>query len=185
MKIPDFNFSFLIIIPILFCGSVEVQQIISCKENQASDSTQQTKKVSVLRSQKNEAFKRGEKLTYRMHYGFINAGEVTMSVIDENKKLGGRNTFHVVGIGNTNSSFDLFFRVRDRYESYIDEDAIIPWLFIRRVDEGGYKINQNQIFYHYQNTMDMGGIFFDVPDNVQDMPSAFFMKLLLYLLIPL
>ncbi|MBI4944841.1 MAG: DUF3108 domain-containing protein [Bacteroidetes bacterium] len=127
-----------------------------------------------LRTQKNEAFRRGEKLTYRMHYGFINAGEVTMSVIDENRQIGGRNTLHVVGIGNTNSSFDWFFKVRDRYESYIDEEAIIPWLFIRRVSEGGYKIEQNQIFNHYKNTMDMNGKKFDVPDNVQDMTSAFY-----------
>jgi hypothetical protein len=109
-----------------------------------------------------------------MHYGFINAGEVEMGVLDENTLIGGRNTFHVVGIGTTNSSFDFFFKVRDRYESYIDEQSILPWLFIRRVNEGGYKINQNMVFSQFKNVADSDGKKFDVPENVQDMTSAFY-----------
>ncbi len=127
-----------------------------------------------LRQQPNEAFKRGEKLKYRMHYGFINAGEIVMEVLDENKPIGGRNTFHVAGTGYTKGSFDFFFKIRDRYETYIDEEAIIPWLFMRRVNEGGYKISQNQIFNHYKNTMDKDGKIYDVPDGVQDMTSSFY-----------
>ena len=161
MKNFIFNFLFLTIVAILCLGSVEIKKIISTKEIPVLDSIPQIKKTSGLRSQKNEAFKRGEKLTYRMHYGFINAGEIVIQVTGENKKIGDRNTLHVVGLGYTNSSFDVFYMVRDKYESYIDEDAIIPWLFIRRVNEGGYKIEQNQIFYHYQNKMDMGGKKFD------------------------
>ena len=109
-----------------------------------------------------------------MHYGFINAGEVVMQVMDENKKIGERNTLHVVGTGYTNSSFDWFFKVRDTYESYIDEEAIVPWVFIRRVNEGGYKINQNQVYNQYKNTVDSDGKLFDMPENVQDMTSAFY-----------
>lgn len=135
---------------------------------------QSENKYDTLRTVKNEAFKRGEILKYRMHYGFINAGEVVMQVMDENKLIGGRSTLHVVGLGYTYSSFDWFFMVRDRYESYIDEKAMVPWLFIRRVKEGGYSLSQNQIFNHYKNSVDSDGAKFDVPDNVQDMTSAFY-----------
>lgn len=127
-----------------------------------------------LHTVKNESFKRGEVLKYRMHYGFINAGEILMQVLNENKQIGGRNTLHVVGLGYTYSSFDWIFMVRDKYESYIDEQAMVPWLFIRRVNEGGYKIEQNEIFNHYKNMMDKDGTKYDVPDNVQDMTSAFY-----------
>jgi len=136
--------------------------------------SQSEEPMNGLRIQKNEAFKRGEKLMYRMHYGFINAGEVVMEVTGENKLIGGRNTFRVVGTGTTNSSFDLFFKVRDHYESYIDEEAIVPWLFIRRVNEGGYKINQNQVYSQFKNSVDSDGKKFEVPENVQDMISAFY-----------
>lgn len=123
---------------------------------------------------KNAAFVRGEKLEYRLHYGIINAGTATIEVLDENRQIGNRNTLHVRGIGKSNSTFDLFFRVRDRYESYIDEEAIVPWVFIRRVNEGGYITNQNQVFNHFKNTVDSDGKILNVPDGVQDMMSAFY-----------
>jgi hypothetical protein len=131
-------------------------------------------RYDTLRTIKNESFKRGEVLKYRMHYGFINAGEVVMQVLDENKQIGGRNTLHVVGLGYTYSSFDWIFMVRDRYESYIDEQAMVPWLFIRRINEGSYKLSQNQIYNHYKDVVDSDGVKFDTPDNVQDMTSAFY-----------
>lgn len=127
-----------------------------------------------LRTINNEAFKRGEKIKYRLHYGFINAGEATLQVMEENKEIGGRSTYHIIGLGYSNSSFDWFYKVRDRYESYIDEKAILPWLFIRRVNEGGYIINQNQIYNHYKNTVDSDGKVMDVQEGVQDMISAFY-----------
>src|ERR1035437_1210490 len=107
MKNSVFTYVFLLLATILFLGSIGVKKTLSVTEVLSLDSNQQVKKTCMmLRSQKNEAFKRGEKLTYRMHYGFINAGEVSMTVLDENFQMGGRNTLHVVGLGNTNSSFD-------------------------------------------------------------------------------
>lgn len=166
MKSLVFKWILLLVFPLILSGArggiTPVQSIES--EEPALD----------LRIQKNEAFKRGEKLTYRMHYGFINAGEVVMHVMEENKLIGGRSTLHIIGIGETNSSFDLFYKVRDRYESYIDEKAIIPWLFIRRVQEGGYKLSENLIFNNYKGTVDRDGQIFQVPENVQEMTSAFY-----------
>lgn len=127
-----------------------------------------------LRKVKNESFKRGETLKYRLHYGFINAGEAIIQITDENKQIAGRNTFHAIGIGYSISTFDWFFKVRDRYESYIDEEAIVPWVFIRRCSEGGYIINQNQVYSQYKNVVDSDGKKFDVPENIQDMLSAFY-----------
>ncbi len=167
MKNPNFKFIFITILSLLFVRASNGVSSISELDQQEAPSDS-------LRTVKNEAFKRGETLKYRMHYGFINAGEVLMQVIDENKQIGGRNTLHVVGLGYTYGSFDWFFMVRDRYESYIDEQAMVPWLFIRRVNEGGYKITQNQIYNHYKNNVDSDGKKFDTPDNVQDMISAFY-----------
>jgi len=111
----------------------------------SSSSAQALRKVS------NTAFKRGEYTLYRVYYdavltGKVNAGEAELSIKDENKLIGNRPTFHVVGLGLTKGAFNLFYKVVDRYETYIDEDAIVPWLFIRRVNEGGYKINQDVTF---------------------------------------
>ena len=123
----------------------------------------------------NEAFKRGEKLKFRLHYGFMDAAEITLDVKDEVKTFGSSNTFHVVGLGNSKGSFDWFFKVRDRYETYIDEQHLVPWFFLRRVDEGGYIINQDYFFNHYNKKVEIGaGESFDIPDDTQDMLSAFY-----------
>lgn len=128
-----------------------------------------------LRTVKNEAFKRGEKLSFKLYYGIIDAGEATLEVTNENREIGGRKVFHMVGLGWSKGSFDWFFKVRDRYETYVDEQALVPWIFIRRVNEGGYVINQDYIFHHFKNKVDIGGgKTYETPANVQDMLSAFY-----------
>jgi Protein of unknown function (DUF3108) len=123
----------------------------------------------------NEAFKRGEKLTYRIHYGFIDAVVASIEVTDENKQFGGRNTLHVIGIGKSKGTFDFFFKVRDRYESYIDEEALIPWFFGRRIDEGGYKMAQDYAFNHAAKKVTDRGKTYSIWENAQDMISGFFL----------
>ncbi|PCJ77661.1 MAG: ATP-dependent exonuclease, partial [Flavobacteriales bacterium] len=120
-------------------------------------------------------FKKGEVLEYRLHYGVINAGTARIEVKKEDKKIGGREVYHVVGSGKSNRFFDMFFKVRDRYESYIDADGLFPWAFIRRVNEGGFIINQDYTFYQHKNQVNNGkGKEFETPIDVQDMISAFY-----------
>lgn len=127
-----------------------------------------------MRSLTNNAFKKGEVITYRVHYGFIDAGTARLEVMDEEKKYGDRDAFHIVGTGKSRGAFDWFFKVRDRYETFIDAEAIVPWVFLRRVDEGGYKINQNYVFNPFKQKVIADGVTFDTPANVQDMLSSFY-----------
>jgi hypothetical protein len=130
---------------------------------------------TVYKKVETKAFQEGEKLTYCLHYGIINAGEATLEVKAHDKKISGRKVLHVVGEGKTISAFDLFYKVRDTYESYIDEESVIPWSFVRRVNEGGYKIEQDYKFNHPKKKVDNGaGKTFDTPTNVQDMLSSFY-----------
>lgn len=147
--------------------------------------TASTLSFAQYRTVKNEAFQRGEKLTYSVYYeaaltGKVKAGSATLEIKDENKIINNRNTFHVVAYGKTRGAFNLFFKVIDRYETYIDEESIAPWLFIRRVDEGGYIINQDVTF----NQSKKVAYFKDLkrertatvitPEYVQDIISAFY-----------
>jgi len=128
-----------------------------------------------LPSIQNNAFKRGEKLSYRLHYGIIDAAVATLAVTDENLEFAGRKTMHVVCIGTSSGMSDWFFKVRDRYESYIDEEALVPWMFIRRIDEGGYVGKQDYIFNPFNKKVRTGkDCVFDVTPDIQDMISAFY-----------
>lgn len=123
----------------------------------------------------NKAFKEGEILTYRLHYGLINAGVAVLEVKPDLIHVNGRKVYHIVGTGYTTGTTDWFFRVRDRYETYMDKDALLPWLFVRRVDEGGFKFSQDYVFNHYTRKVDIGNNEkYDVPQGVQDMVSAFY-----------
>lgn len=128
-----------------------------------------------LRSIENRAFTSGEKVSYRLHYGMINAGVATLSVQDSKYTFNGRQAYHIVGEGNSIGSFDWFFRVRDRYESYVDKEGLFPYRFVRNCDEGGYKIFQDYTFFPekraYKNHK---GEAYLTPDFVQDMISAYF-----------
>ncbi len=110
-----------------------------------------------------------------MHYGIIDAGVASLTITDEETQMGSRKTFHVVGIGKSKGAFDWVFKVRDRYESYIDEQSIVPWLFVRRVKEGSYTCNQDYVFNHFNQKVNVGeNKLYDIAPNMQDMVSAFY-----------
>lgn len=134
----------------------------------------QTTTEATYRKITNTAFKRGESLKYLIHYGAVNAGEADLTVDNSKLVMNGRPTMHVVGTGSSKGAFDWFFKVRDRYESYLDEDALMPWLFIRKVDEGGFKINQNQAYDHNNGKVNSNGKTMVVPKYIQDMLSSFY-----------
>ena len=141
--------------------------------------------AQTLRTVKNEAFKKGEAIRYKVYYdalltGKVNAGEAELEVKNENKQIAGRNTFHIVGLGLTKGAFNIFFKVVDRYETYIDEEALIPWVFIRRVNEGGYKISQDLTFNQFKKTVSSTNnknnktTITSVTENIQDIISALY-----------
>ena len=118
-------------------------------------------------------FDRGEKLTFRIHYGIIDAAEATLSV-ENDQEYNGQPTYHVKGVGKTSTVFDWFFKVRDRYESYIHEDSLTPIHHIRRVKEGSFKLSRDIDFDMENNKATVKGKQYDIPDNTQDLISAFY-----------
>lgn len=123
---------------------------------------------------RNTAFSPGEQLTYRVSYVIagvsLNGGEATFNTSLE--KYQGKNVYHVVAVGK--STHDLFFKVRDKYESYFDTSTLQPYKFIRNVDEGGYKTFENVSFYKATNTAITNSGTYAVPSCVQDVISAIF-----------
>jgi hypothetical protein len=137
-------------------------------------STLSAQPASAYRVIKNEAFTFGEKLEYRVHYGIVNAGFATLHVNDKPEVVEGRKSFKVMGEGNSISAFDWFFKVRDKYESYIDQEAIIPWKFVKSIQEGGYRDSDFILFNH--NAKKAGGKkgILTIPENTQDVISAIY-----------
>ncbi len=129
-----------------------------------------------LRKVENNAFKVGEYLKYRIHYGIIDAGIAELT-IKEVVSRNGRPTYHMVGTGRTVGMAEWFFKTRDRYETFVDQESVLPWEFIRDVNEGGYIIKRHLIFDHFQHSvkdLEQGGKRYELPDMAQDMLSSFY-----------
>ena len=133
--------------------------------------------IEPIRKLNQTAFKKGEFLRYDVSYGYFSAATATLEIADFSKKINGRNTFHVVGKGKSAGALNWFFKVEDRYETYIDEEAILPWKFIRHVREGGYELDRDIRFDQYLNTATVtqnGDKDYNVEPNTQDLLSAFY-----------
>jgi Protein of unknown function (DUF3108) len=123
---------------------------------------------------KNEAFKCGEQLVYRIHYGFIDAGIATIKIKDSLTPVLGKKAYHIVGTGVSIGVLNVVFKVNDRYETYIDAQSLCPIMFVRRVDEGGFKIKQDMVFDQDYHIVNSNGKKIKVPAYIQDMLSAFY-----------
>ncbi len=105
-------------------------------------------------SAKNISFKEGEKLTFKVFYNmsfvWITAGYADFTTKAE--VYNGQDVYHITGDGKTASSYEWFYKVKDRYETFIDRETMLPARFIRDVNEGGFKINQD-VFFNQQHQL--------------------------------
>lgn len=121
----------------------------------------------------NKAFKEGEKLTFDLNYGFVTAGIAVME-IPRIKKISGRNAYHINFEVNSVPSFDMFYKVRDRYESYLDVEGLFPWRFEQHIREGGYTRDFSAFFDHRKGKAKTSEGEYDIPLYVNDIISAFY-----------
>ena len=130
-------------------------------------------------AQTESAFDKGEWFKFKMSYsGWMKAGEATLKVNED--VLDGKPVFHVVGKGKTTGAISWFFKVKDRYESYFDKEKLIPYRFIRDIDEGGHiknieiNFDQKNQKAHVYNIKHNSNKIIDTKPNVQDMVSTFY-----------
>ena len=123
---------------------------------------------------RNLTFKSGEVVKMKIFYSslgaYIGAGEATFSTTLE--RYNGNPVYHFVGEGKTYSFFDNFFKVRDRYESYVDTSTLLPYKFIRNVNEGKYKKYETIDFDQKANKASTKTGVYKIEDCMQDVVSA-------------
>ena len=125
---------------------------------------------------RNTAFNAAESVTMKVFYTlagmYVGAGEVTFTSALE--RMNNRPVYHVTGEGKTYGFYDSFFKVRDKYETFIDTATLQPYKFIRNVYEGGYKKYENITFNKTTNTAITNEGVYKVPPCVQDVLSAIY-----------
>lgn len=138
-----------------------------------------------LEKRENISFQRGEKLKFSVYYnsmvtGNISAGVLTTEVKTDILKFANRPTYHIELIGKSVGTFNWFMKVKDNFETWIDEEALVPWYFRNRVHEGDYKASKDIAFIHelkkakYTNNNNDKSKMVDIPSNIQDITSAIY-----------
>lgn len=120
------------------------------------------------------AFKDGEQLSYRLKYGIFSAAEANLRIEESGIKFDGKPTYHIVIDGQTAGSFDVFFKVRNRYESYIDRNTTLPYYYTENRREGKYRRMDKVTFDHDEKKVTAQNGVYPFKGQIFDLPSAYY-----------
>lgn len=131
----------------------------------------------------NSSFLKGEVLSYRVHYGFINAGEGTMQVNPKIQEVNGKPCYKINVFGKSVGAFAMMLRVKDNWRSYVDTTTMQPEKTFRNIQEGNYRLKET-IFYKKEEgkinvhtvkkNKDPKEKEYKVPVNVHDIVSGYY-----------
>jgi len=83
-------------------------------------------------------FGEGEKLVFSVQYGIVSAGDASLEIRNI-ANLDGSACYRIVSNARTNDVFSVFFKVRDRFESYLDTTHLYSLRYEKHVREGKFK----------------------------------------------
>ncbi len=112
-------------------------------------------------------FKDGESCSYRIGYGLFGGGHAKYTISQDTIET------KVIVSGKSNSFVDLFFTVRNRYETIVNNRTLLPRYFKRNNIEGGYLINQEYFFNQDLKIINTQNGKFKCDVNSYDMLSSF------------
>jgi hypothetical protein len=139
----------------------------------------------------NNVFSAGEKFTFKVYYNWtamwLSAGEIAFTTRDA--VINNKPVHHVTALGETYKSYEWFYKVKDRYETWMDKETLMPLQFKRDAYEGGYVMKDEFTFDRVANKVHTKTIHgwekdvtgkplnaksYEVPLCVQDPLSAIF-----------
>ena len=92
----------------------------------------------MLCAQQSLPYNIGEALEYNVTFKGINVGSATLTV-EKSIDTSNKEIYQITGKGKTAPFFDIFFKVRDVYKTYLDAQEVRPIRFIRDIYEGGFE----------------------------------------------
>jgi len=120
------------------------------------------------------AWQPGEKLRFRVHYGLFTAGFFDMDVAAGTHTKNGHTCYRLNSYGHTVSGFEWFYKVRDKYSTFLDTQSLQPVFYYKDTHQGDYHFSDRVTFDY--DAMTVNGVRGEFPlqANTQDMISAFY-----------
>ena len=120
------------------------------------------------------AFKVGEQLNYKLKYGFFTGAEAHLRVEESEIKFNGKPAYHIIAEGNTAGTFDVFYKVRNRYETFIDKTTLLPYLYTENRHEGNWSHTDKVSFDRAAGKITANKGTYPFHGQVFDFPSAYY-----------
>lgn len=96
----------------------------------------------------------GEKLTFKIRYGFIRAGTAKMKIV-EKTDYKGQQAIHIQTTATNVPAFRWIYKVDDILNIYVDPSTMLPLYFEKKLREGSYKADL-YIHYSYKDSLAKG-----------------------------
>jgi len=129
------------------------------------------------------ALRDGEKLVFDVRYGMVSAAEASLEL--KSTYYQGKPVWLISSTARTYSFFDVFFKVRDRVESWWDKEKLLPHKFAKNLEEGSYRQHRIHTYDHTNKTStyqkwsfkkkSFTTIEMSIPEKTQDILSAFYL----------
>ena len=136
-------------------------------QNTSADHGQFSQKLTKL------AYQPNENLKYRIHYGVVNAAVVNMSVSDP-IMINNRKALSLKVEGETLSSFEWLYIVRDKFESWVDAENHTPLRYAKTVRENDYYFQDVVIYNHKDKFLKNKKGKLPITENTQDVAAAIY-----------
>ena len=112
-------------------------------------------------------------MRFDVNYEFITVGEAVMR-INDTVYNNSRKCLEVNFTVDSKSFFDLVYKVRDRYRTYLDVEGLFPWKFEQHIREGGYTRDFIAEFDQINHVAKTSEGEHKIPPYVHDIMSAFY-----------
>ncbi|MDH5476499.1 MAG: DUF3108 domain-containing protein [Cyclobacteriaceae bacterium] len=141
--------------------------------------------VQSVENEKTNSFSLGEHIKYKVHYGFVYAGEAIMTVGKDLSIVNEKPCYNVLVEGNSIGMFDFFMKIRDTWGTQIDTVTHVPHHFFMKIAEGKYRKHEVIDFkqedkevkvkkYHTKQKFWKPIETHEVPDKIQDIVSSYY-----------
>jgi hypothetical protein len=121
----------------------------------------------------NSAYQANEELNYRVHYGALNAAVVQMSV-SKPMVVHEREAYNLKIEGQTLSSFSWMYKVRDKFESWVDAKSHTPLRYSKTVREDAYFHQDVAIYNHKEKWLKNKEGKIKITDHTMDVAAAIY-----------
>jgi hypothetical protein len=139
----------------------------------------------LISSNTQPSFAPAERLVYKVHYGWLEAGIAHMTVDPQYYTVNEKSCYKIDVAGESKGLLYLFLKMKNHFCTYLDSSSYLPQMFYRDIQEGKYTKKERMTFDHAAATVTVeelsqaGGTvaskeIFTIGTQVQDIVSAWY-----------